>query len=124
MDQLYSIPGWQLAIGLFIVLLGGMSAGLLLGKTRLGTERRKPARQMRTTRLNGFAHKHSPTPRTPRQQSVISPWFSFCAVSRSFHQQLHSSPEIRTPTDSHNTLLFSADRPICADYHSGIGRDP
>jgi hypothetical protein len=32
MDWLYSTPGWQLAITLFIVLLGAMFGGFLLGK--------------------------------------------------------------------------------------------
>src|ERR1700739_2145794 len=32
MDRLYSTPSWQLAITLFVILLGGMFAGFLLGK--------------------------------------------------------------------------------------------
>jgi hypothetical protein len=32
MDRLYSTPSWQLAIALFVILLGGMFAGFLLGK--------------------------------------------------------------------------------------------
>jgi hypothetical protein len=32
MDRLYSIPSWQLAIVLFVILLGGMFVGFLLGK--------------------------------------------------------------------------------------------
>jgi hypothetical protein len=32
MDRLYSTPTWQLAIALFIILLGGMFTGFLLGK--------------------------------------------------------------------------------------------
>src|SRR5260221_3127864 len=66
----------------------------------------------------------SPLPVTPWQQSVICPWFSLCAVSRSFHQQLHSSPKIRIPAHPHRTPAFSASCPILTDYHSGIWRDP
>jgi FtsH-binding integral membrane protein len=33
MDRLYSAPSWQLAIALFIILLGGMFVGFLLGKS-------------------------------------------------------------------------------------------
>src|SRR5246127_5561764 len=32
MDRLYSTPSWQLAITLFVILLGGMFVGFLLGK--------------------------------------------------------------------------------------------
>src|SRR5258707_11980970 len=32
MERLYSIPSWQLAIALFVILLGGMFGGFLLGK--------------------------------------------------------------------------------------------
>jgi hypothetical protein len=32
MDRLYSIPSWQLAITLFVILMGGMFVGFLLGK--------------------------------------------------------------------------------------------
>jgi hypothetical protein len=32
MDRIYSTPTWQLAITLFVILLGGMFAGFLLGK--------------------------------------------------------------------------------------------
>jgi hypothetical protein len=32
MDRLYSTPSWQLAITLFVILLGGMFGGFLLGK--------------------------------------------------------------------------------------------
>src|SRR5260370_24260584 len=32
MDRLYSTPSWQLAIALFVILLGGMFVGFLLGK--------------------------------------------------------------------------------------------
>ena len=32
MDRLYSVPSWQLAITLFVILLGGMFGGFLLGK--------------------------------------------------------------------------------------------
>src|SRR5258706_11493225 len=32
MDLLYSVPSWQLAITLFVILLGGMFGGFLLGK--------------------------------------------------------------------------------------------
>src|SRR5258708_25680393 len=33
MERLYSTPSWQLAIALFIILLGGMFVGFLLGKS-------------------------------------------------------------------------------------------
>jgi hypothetical protein len=32
MDRLYSVPSWQLAVTLFVILLGGMFGGFLLGK--------------------------------------------------------------------------------------------
>jgi hypothetical protein len=32
MDRLYSTPSWQLAITLFVILLGGMFVGFQLGK--------------------------------------------------------------------------------------------
>jgi hypothetical protein len=72
----------------------------------------------------GSLLERSPLPRTSWNRSVISPWFSLCAVNRSFHQQLHSSPKIRIPTHPHHTSAFFISRPIAAQNHSRIGRDP
>src|SRR6266446_3861861 len=63
-------------------------------------------------------------PETSWNRSVICPWFSLRAVSRSFHQQLHSAPEIRIPTHPHDTSTFFSEDPIPADHQPRIRRYP